>query len=128
MTEARAPGLVRRLAGLTIALCGCGIVLVGALIYGFFLMLAYSPIQPVSEACATARGGPNRDFGGVPTTTPGAFPISSVCRWPETGEEVELMARNVTVVPLVVMGLGAVLVTGGGVVFWRRSAANGSAG
>ncbi|MFI5710190.1 hypothetical protein [Kribbella sp. NPDC051620] len=125
MSEAKGPGLARRLVGLTVALCGCGVVLVGALIYGFFLMLAYSPMQPVDEACATARGGPDRDHGGVPTTTPRAFPVSSVCRWPETGEEAELMARDVTVVPLVIMGLGVVVVAGGGLVFWRKGGAAG---
>jgi hypothetical protein len=118
-----APGLARRLGGLGLAVAGCGLVLVGALIYGFFLMLAYSPMQPVDKACATARGGPNRDFGGVPTTTPRAFPISAVCRWPETGEEAELMARDVTVVPLTIMGLGVVVVVGGGVMFWRKTGA-----
>ncbi|WBQ05567.1 hypothetical protein [Kribbella sp. CA-293567] len=111
---------MRPVRGRTVALYGCGVVLAGALIYGFFLASAYSPIQPASEACATARGGLNRDFGGMPTRTPGAFPVSSVCRWPETGEELELVSRNVTVLPLVVIGLGLVMVLGGAVV-WRRA-------
>jgi hypothetical protein len=104
----------RRSERLTIALYGCGIVLIGALIYGFFLASAYSPVQPASEACSTARGGFSRDLGGEPTRTPGAFPISSVCRWPESGEELELVSRNVTVLPLVIMGLGLAVGVGGG--------------
>lgn len=111
----------RRSVRLTAALYGCGIVLVGALIYGFYLASVYSPIRPASEACATARGGPFRDFGGEPTRTPGALPISSVCRWPETGEELELVSRNVTVVPLVIMAAGLAVAVGGGLGFRRLS-------
>ncbi|NEA36373.1 hypothetical protein [Streptomyces sp. SID13031] len=109
------PGAAR----LTFALYGCGIVLVGALIYGFFLASVYSPIKPASEACHTGRAGHSQDFGGVPTTTPGTFPISSICRWPETGEELELVSRDMTVVPLVVMGAGLIVALGG-VVLVRR--------
>ncbi|GAA0936696.1 hypothetical protein GCM10009554_24410 [Kribbella koreensis] len=118
---AKGPGLVRRLGGLAVGLAGCGVVVVGALIYGFFLLSVYEPILPASEACANARGGVGRDYGGEPTTTPGVFPISSVCLWPETGEELELVSRDVTVLPLVVMGIGVVTVAAGGVVFWGRS-------
>jgi hypothetical protein len=123
VADAAGPAVRRRSAGLTVALYGCGVVLVGALIYGFFLASAYSPVQPASEACATARGGLNRDFGGVPKRTPGAFPISAMCRWPDSGEELELVSRNVTVVPLVIMGLGLVTALGGGLMSWRASGA-----
>src|SRR4051812_43964744 len=56
-----APGPARRLVGLTVALWGCGVVLVGALIYGFFLMVAYSP----RWAASGVRWGADDDAGGV---------------------------------------------------------------
>jgi hypothetical protein len=111
--------MFRRAAGIVAGFVGVGIVALGALVYAFMLFAAYDPIMPDDEYCAFKRGGPYRDYGGVPTTTPGIFPISSVCHWPETGEELETVSTSTTVVPLVIMATGLAALMAGGVVVWR---------
>jgi hypothetical protein len=103
---------------LTVALSGCGIILVGALIYAFFVWLAYDQ-SGAAELCQARLSGPSGVGEPEATTKPGFFPISARCEWSGRTSDIDLVSTRTTVIPVVIMAAGLVMVVGG-VVLARR--------
>jgi hypothetical protein len=121
------PDYLRRGMAVASAVVGVCLVALGALIYAFFVWVAYGQ-SGSAELCQARLSGPSGVGEPAASTTPGFFPISSRCHWPGRTKEVELISLRTTVIPLVIMGTGMVLVTTGGVVFIRSRRSRGGLG
>jgi hypothetical protein len=111
--------LWRRGIGIAVGVIGLVTVVLGVGVYALFVFGVYHPLRSDEEACEIALPGPRDEHGAVPVATPGAFPISSRCRWAGRTDEIELVSTRTTVYPLVTVGVGLVLVVVGGVAFGR---------
>ncbi|GAA3570316.1 hypothetical protein GCM10022235_44460 [Kribbella ginsengisoli] len=110
----------RRGLAVSCAVVGLCLLGFGALIYAFFVWLAYDQ-SGAAELCQARLSGPSGVGEPEATTKPGFFPISARCEWSGKVSDIELVSARTTVIPVVIMGAGVVTVAAGGVVFWGRS-------
>jgi hypothetical protein len=111
-------GYVRRGLAVPAAVVGLCLLGFGALIYAFFVWLAYDQ-SGAAELCQARLSGPSGVGEPEATTKPGFFPISARCEWSGKTSDIELVSPRTTVIPVVIMGAWLAVVLGGGLVLRR---------